>query len=529
MDAFISGGTREERKNRKKERKERRLSKRREKRERRKERRMTSSDSDSSNDANIQVYWGLLQRQQAMAQIGRYLAKIQQYRESVGMKDKKDEKITENTSLSKIKNSTVENQVPRNPEKSSSEYSEDSVSSSGKYSDDFNIQVDDAGQIEDPYQLHTDESGDKQYRLLTAEKEEQKRDRVQANQQADLALAQEKEAQAQIAHAEAEAQAQIAHAEAEAQRERLERERAHAKQQADLALAQRAHAEAERERLERERLERERVAAQIVIPRKQGTLNSGFNAYEANMPQELLEIKTRIDDVTKAEREILERERLERERERAERERVDSEATAKQQAELALAQEKQAEAEARTRAETKAETRARAEAKARAEAEITALATQRNADVLELGSEQALLKRRNEKLEQIKEINKYSNIAEDHIARHPSNLPKKPNTGFVHSLTNFFSPASAKQGETKKIYEDLEAWQESIRAINKWREALDNLDKLDAIPNVHSEIRKKTWEEVLKAQAKSLKTHKYAEDKRNEVLRKKIGETISSH
>ena len=87
MDTYISGGTREERKKRKDDKKERRRSKRREKRERRMERRMSSSDSDSSNDANIQVYWGLLQRQQALAKLGGYLAKIQQYNGSVAKKD----------------------------------------------------------------------------------------------------------------------------------------------------------------------------------------------------------------------------------------------------------------------------------------------------------------------------------------------------------------------------------------------------------------------------------------------------------
>uniref|UniRef100_A0A6C0DZW2 Uncharacterized protein n=1 Tax=viral metagenome TaxID=1070528 RepID=A0A6C0DZW2_9ZZZZ len=94
MDTYISGGTREERKKRKDDKKERRRSKRREKRERRKERRMTSSDSDSSDDANIQVYWGLLQRQQALAQIGRYLAKIQQYNGSVAKKAEVTIKLT---------------------------------------------------------------------------------------------------------------------------------------------------------------------------------------------------------------------------------------------------------------------------------------------------------------------------------------------------------------------------------------------------------------------------------------------------
>jgi len=126
MDTYISGGTREERKKRKDDKKERRRSKRREKRERRKERRMTSSDSDSSDDANIQVYWGLLQRQQALAQIGRYLAKIQQYNGSVAKKaevedkedkeDKSKEVVDESVKITKLDTTRVTSTLDKPPQ-----------------------------------------------------------------------------------------------------------------------------------------------------------------------------------------------------------------------------------------------------------------------------------------------------------------------------------------------------------------------------------------------------------------------------
>ena len=301
MDAFISGGTREERKNRKKERKEKR----------RRRRIITSSDSDSSDDANIQVYWGLLQRQQAMAQIGRYFAKIQQYRESVAKKDKKDEKVTGNTSLSKIKNSTVENQVQRNLEKSSTEYSEDSVSDSEEYLEDFETIVDYAGMLEGPYELHTDESGNKQYELLET-KQYPYRDRENQAQKEEEKVARETNEIKRVAEEQAEAQ-RVAKEKAEIEeRERAERERA----ERERVEKERA----ERERVEKEIAERERVAkqqaaqakakakakapaqasAQIVIQREHDTLKPGFNAYEANMSQKLLEIKTRIDTVKDA-------------------------------------------------------------------------------------------------------------------------------------------------------------------------------------------------------------------------------------
>jgi hypothetical protein len=558
---------------------------------------MTSSDSDSSNDANIQVYWGLLQRQQALAQIGRYLAKIQQYRESVAKKDKKDEKITGNTSLSKIKNSG---------------------SSSEKDSDDF----DDVGQVEDQSQLYTDESGNKQYGLFETtqrpdrdiENQEQKNEesaKREAKENAERELERERVAKE---NAEREAKAER---EAEAKR-KAEAQEAEAKRKAEQKVAQaQAHAQAPVQ-----------ASAQMVI---QPTIKSGLNAYEDNLPQELLEIKTRIDKVTEEtahmesilnqlgidssnlnyiqkiitrcemnlttltnlldelvafrkvgsqelnkesqeinsiqifrietlaaktkeqiklakERKIqIERakqqaEEAEREREKvAEKERaasaeeqkvaeeqVEAQRVAKKKADLALAQEKEAQAQ---RAQAEADNVAlkqmveqaqRTEAqRAKQQAEITASATQRNAGVLGQGSDQALLRRRDEVVKQRQQMNKINQDAVDSIARHPSNLPKKSNTGFVHSLTKFFSPASAKQGETKKIYEDLEAWQECIHATQQWKEALDALDT-----TVRQDIWDTAWQAVMDAQAKSVKAHNHALGKRNEVLRKKIGETI---
>ena len=321
MDAFISGGTREERKNRKKERKEKR----------RRRRIITSSDSDSSDDANIQVYWGLLQRQQALAKLGEYLAKIQQYNGSVAKKDKKDEKVTGNTSLSKIKNSTVENQVQRNLEKSSTEYSEDSVSDSEEYLEDFETIVDYAGMLEGPYELHTDESGNKQYELLETkqypyrdrENQAQKEEEKVARETNEIKRVAEEQAEAQrVAEEQAEAQ-RVAEEQAEAQRVAKEKAEIEERERAERERAERERVEkerAERERVEKEIAERERVAkqqaaqakakakakapaqasAQIVIQREHDTLKPGFNAYEANMSQKLLEIKTRIDTVKDA-------------------------------------------------------------------------------------------------------------------------------------------------------------------------------------------------------------------------------------
>ena len=626
MDAFISGGTREERKKRKKERKEKR----------RRRRIITSSDSDSSDDANIQVYWGLLQKQQALAKLGEYLAKIQQYNGSVAKKDKKDEKVTGNTSLSKIKNSTVENQAQKEEEKVARETNE--IKRVAEEQAEAQRVAKEKAEIEERERVERERAAKQQAEKAEREKISESSssssdstktviDQTRKNIVDDVKRKLYPQAQGQTQKKKEELQKNIKKLVSGCQYQNrlivigvIDSYNApplNIKDKINKALefaiecvhivnsvkdlnilteaefnsysieAQRNYESVsrfkkfndERSVFYSEKPEDIDLLKNVEYSRNITSINAKtadivykiaakiFNAQEyeqimintkkANEDAVVVLIHYYYKNIEHRYQNIQEYVKKNkynvgeciRNSQQCREYAVESTTYAKITQDFAQEcenyynkmgvvqydniQEKQEILNKLSEAGRLVEEAYRLAKEAdrlAKEAEITALATQRNAYVLEQGSVHALLKRRNEKLEeQRKKMNVIKKYAETQITRHLDNLPKESDEGFGSSVKKFFGLSSAKPGEIKKIDEDMKAWQDCINTIKKWKEALDTLDRLDEDPTVGQDILEKAWQAVLTAQAESLKAHDDAKNKHNEVLRKKIGETISRH